>query len=403
MKQQKPHDTTLVAAQRAADLLWLQAQEEELIALSIARCEAAFSWLTKMPAKRRDTISLVAGNGIKAFINSYAMPEKQQQLDSDIFGAAPRELSQSVTLQQTLQLIQMVVAVVEEVVSARNTHLHEAVLRFSRDVAFTAAAVYAKAAERRGLWDARLESLIVDAIVSDKTESDQTSRLAALGWKGNGAVTLLVGTISPDADVENLRRTVRKHNCDVLIGMQGSRMLLVLGLFAQKENLQIATAELTTLANALQQHFLDAPLVIGQTVHSISQAHRSARAALNALKVADSCYGVTYPAAADDLLPERIIAGDMLARKIAMERIYVPLKDAANGLLVTLQAYLATGGSLEHASRELFVHTNTVRYRLKRVQELLQLDPTNPRDAFVLRTALTAGELLHKQHTAREQ
>ena len=41
--------------------------------------------------------------------------------------------------------------------------VREAVLRYSREVAFSAAQVYAQAAEARGAWDARLESLVVDA------------------------------------------------------------------------------------------------------------------------------------------------------------------------------------------------------------------------------------------------
>src|SRR6478736_303607 len=36
--------------------------------------------------------------------------------------------------------------------------LREAVLRYSREIAFAAAQVYAEAAEARGAWDARLES-----------------------------------------------------------------------------------------------------------------------------------------------------------------------------------------------------------------------------------------------------
>mgnify|MGYP002719579930 FL=1 len=37
--------------------------------------------------------------------------------------------------------------------------------------------------------------------------------------------------------------------------------------------------------------------------------------------------------------------------------------------------------------------TNTVRYRLRRVSELTGWDPLVPRDAYVLRTAITVGRL----------
>ena len=43
--------------------------------------------------------------------------------------------------------------------------LRLAVLQFSREVAFATAHVYASFAESRGAWDARLEALVVDALV----------------------------------------------------------------------------------------------------------------------------------------------------------------------------------------------------------------------------------------------
>ena len=48
---------------------------------------------------------------------------------------------------------------------------------------------------------------------------------------------------------------------------------------------------------------------------------------------------------------------------------------------------------LESCARALFVHPNTVRYRLRRVAELTGRSPTDPRDALVLRFALLAARL----------
>ncbi|WP_421015419.1 PucR family transcriptional regulator, partial [Glutamicibacter creatinolyticus] len=97
--------------------------------------------------------------------------------------------------------------------------------------------------------------------------------------------------------------------------------------------------------------------------------------------------------AADDLLPERVVNGDQLAADALHERVYQPLQHAANALTETLASYLALGHSLEGTARELFVHANTVRYRLKRVSEVTGWDPLVPRDAFVLQTALMVGRL----------
>ena len=102
---------------------------------------------------------------------------------------------------------------------------------------------------------------------------------------------------------------------------------------------------------------------------------------------------------ADQLLPERALAGDGLARRTLIEQIYEPLRDQAGELLETLWCYLDNGRSLEATARELFVHPNTVRYRLKKVAELVGWNPTSPRAAMNLQAALILGSIA--QHGAR--
>ena len=59
----------------------------------------------------------------------------------------------------------------------------------------------------------------------------------------------------------------------------------------------------------------------------------------------------------------------------------------------TLTAFLDSGGALEATARNLFVHANTVRYRLRRIAEVCGETPTEARGAFVLRVALALGRL----------
>jgi hypothetical protein len=46
----------------------------------------------------------------------------------------------------------------------------------------------------------------------------------------------------------------------------------------------------------------------------------------------------------------------------------------------------------------LFVHPNTVRYRLRRIADFTGRDPAVPRDAYVLRVASTLGRLSRQAH-----
>ena len=92
-----------------------------------------------------------------------------------------------------------------------------------------------------------------------------------------------------------------------------------------------------------------------------------------------------------DLLPERALAGDGHARRFLVDEIFLPLQRARGELLETLAAFLEQGAGIEGTARALFVHPNTVRYRLRQAADLTGLTPTLPRDAFTLQVALVLG------------
>lgn len=303
-------------------------------------------------------------------------------------------------MQETLQLIRVVVSVVEERVAPRSAALQEAVLHYSRDVAFAAADVYARAAEARGLWDARLEALVVDSILTGESDDELPSRIAALGWHGDGESAVLVGTAERVVDVDQLRRSARHAGADLLVGLQGSRLVLVLGRIEPKQkDVSGQTRDALSfleIAGQLADGFSDGPLVLGPTVDNLIEASRSARAALAGVAVARAWRNAPRPVAADDLLPERALAGDGLARRTLIEQIYEPLRAQSPELLETLWCYLDNGRSLEATARELFVHPNTVRYRLKKVSELIGWNATGAREALILQSALIAGSIAHQ-------
>lgn len=376
-------------------LAWLRRISGDIATITLKRLEETLPWYAEMPPARRSAVGLVAQAGITSFIQWYDDPESTPWIASDIFAAAPRELLRSVSLQQTLQLIRVTVEVTEERVAGNGEHLREAILLYSREVAFAAADVYARAAEARGLWDARLEALVVDSILTGEADEELPSRIAALGWHGHGEVAVLVGTTPPQFDVDQLRRTARKLGVDVLIGVQGSRLVLVVGRSEQSAHGDDVNGELPfdEIARRLEPGFGEGFLVLGPTVPALVDASQSARAALAGFAVARAWRHAPRPVEADDLLPERALAGDPLAKQTLVERIYRPLQSHSADLVATLWAYLDNGRSLEATARELFVHPNTVRYRLKRVSEVIGWDATGPREALILQTALILGSI----------
>jgi DNA-binding PucR family transcriptional regulator len=99
------------------------------------------------------------------------------------------------------------------------------------------------------------------------------------------------------------------------------------------------------------------------------------------------------PVSSDELLPERALDGDADAVRVLVTSAYQPLLAGGAALLDTLTAYLEQGSSLEATARMLFVHPNTVRYRLRRVTELTGYTPSDGRDGFTLWAAIILGRL----------
>ena len=154
---------------------------------SVSRMDEALPWFRSMPADQRSWIMLIAQAGIAAMVEWIRDPQPHPQVTGEVFGAAPRELARSVTLQQAVAMVKVTVNVIEEQVDhlaapGEEGALREAVLRYSREVAFAAAEVYARIAETRGAWDARLQALLVDALLRGDPPDALASRVAALGW-----------------------------------------------------------------------------------------------------------------------------------------------------------------------------------------------------------------------------
>jgi hypothetical protein len=295
----------------------------------------------------------------------------------------------AVPLKQTVDLVKLTVEVMDDHVESVAepgdvVALRVAVLQFSREVAFATAHVYASFAERRGAWDARLEALVVDALVRGERSEELPGRAAALGWAGTQPVTVLVGAAPADGDAHGaVRRAARSQHCEVLVGVHAEQLVVVLG----------GSDDVTSAARRVAEEFAPGPVVLGPVVDRLSAAGGSAAAALAGLRAAHAWPGAPRPVAADALLPERALDGDPLARSVLTDRVVLPLRGAGGEVLDTVRAVLAGGGNLEASARALFVHPNTVRYRLKRAAELTGLVATDPRGAWTLHVALALADL----------
>jgi hypothetical protein len=357
--------------------------------------EQRLPWFRSMSAENRSWIGLVAQAGIAAFVDWVKHPERSRSaVAGEVFGTAPRELARAVSLQQVVEMVRVTIDVVEARVDelaapGGEAELREAVLHYTREVAFAAARVYARTAEARGAWDARLEALVVDSLVRGEVGEGVHSWASALNWS-SAPVAVIVGTTEgdePEGVIDELRVTARRARLDLLAGVQGNKLLVVLG----------GTRDPLTAAQRLAGRFGHGPLVVGPVVTDLYAAASSAAAALAGLRAAPAWPDAPRPVLASDLLPERALDGDETACAELIEEVYEPLLSGGSALIDTVTTYLEQGFSLEAAARLLFVHPNTVRYRLRRVSELTGLVPTQGRGGLTLWVAIVLGRLIHKR------
>ncbi len=199
-------------------------------------------WFRSMSAENRSWLGLVAQAGVAAFVDWVKHPERTRPaVAGEVFGTAPRELARAVTLQQAVEMVRVIVDVVESQVDelaapGGEAELREAVLRYTREIAFGTAQVYARTAEARGAWDARLEALVVESLVRGEVDEGLQSWASALNWSFS-PVTVIVGTADgstaagsgAEALIDEFRILARRARLDVLAGVHGNRLVLVVG------------------------------------------------------------------------------------------------------------------------------------------------------------------------------
>ena len=357
-------------------------------------------FFAELEASQRASVQLVVQTALVNFAEWMRDPRGDVGYTAEAFALVPQELTRRIALRQTVEMVRVTMEHFEEAVPmlARNsdqmTALTIGILRYSRNLAFAAASGYADAAEARGAWDTRMEANVVDAVVRGDIGPQLQSQAAALNWDATAPATVLVGLPRPgrsDFASDDVHEIVTRRDRSALSDVHGTWLVaIVSGHLAPTDRI---------LAELLEV-FADGPVVIGPAAASLVAAHYSAAEAIAGMNAVAGWSGAPRPVSARELLPERALLGDPSAIAALESDVMRPLADAGPALTETLDAYLDSGGAIEACARKLFVHPNTVRYRLKRIADFTGRDPMLPRDAYVLRVASTVGRLSRQTNHA---
>jgi DNA-binding PucR family transcriptional regulator len=353
-------------------------------------------FFAELEASQRASLALVVQTAVVNFVEWMTDPRSNVNYTARAFELMPQDLTRRIALRHSVDMLRVTMEFFEEVgpMLARSdeqlTALTVGILKYSRDLAFSAATAYADAAEARGSWDSRMEASVVDAVVRGDTGPELLSRASALNWDTTAPATVVVGTPAPGRESrasQDVRDIATRHGRAALTDVHGTYLVA------------IVSGQLTPTEKVfgdLLDAFSDGPVVIGPTAPMLTAAYHSASEAISGMNAVAGWRGAPRPVLARELLPERALMGDASAVAALHTDVMRPLADAGPTLTETLDAYLDCGGAIEACARKLFVHPNTVRYRLRRIADFTGRDPTQPRDAYVLRVAATVGHLAYQ-------
>ncbi|WEV73745.1 helix-turn-helix domain-containing protein [Bifidobacterium sp. ESL0798] len=247
-----------------------------------------------------------------------------------------------------------------------------------------------KAFEKLGNRE-NLETIAFECLANGIHDERVVSLLHVLGWPETFSCFTVAGVAAITYETAKSVIVNSAHDLGSQYCLVGRSHGLTIGLVVIQS---AATPEVTCTA-MMKAFDKQQPVCLGPTRRNVAGAARSLGAVLSAFHIMPAIHPLPRPARASDMLPERALVGDIDAVDELYQTVYQSLKSENENdpTLPTVSAFLSSGGSLEATGKALNVHPNTVRYRIKRAADATGWDANDPRDAYVLRTAITIGAI----------
>ena len=240
--------------------------------------------------------------------------------------------------------------------------------------------------------------VLAEALNGRLSEDELGTRLRPFGVGGDAAVIVFAGTDGPppataegdldrllaDAGVGALVASRERLLCAVVDVPRGVDPVALAG--RARDSLVAEHGELRAAASR--------PAPVG----SLRRSFHEARCALEAAALVN---GAALPVASyRDLGAFQLLLSlqDDDALRLYCDSVLGPLEDASgeygDELIRSLEAFIEQNGQWERAARELYCHRHTLRYRIRRVEQLTGRNLSTARDRIEFWLALRARELV---------
>ncbi|HYN90353.1 MAG TPA: PucR family transcriptional regulator [Thermoleophilaceae bacterium] len=241
--------------------------------------------------------------------------------------------------------------------------------------------------------------VLAEALTGRLSEEELAMRMRPFGVGQQAAVLVFGGleeTPAPQAEGE-LDRFLADSGVGALVA---TRDRLLCAVVDARDGMDpVALAARAREAIAAEEGALRAAASRPAPVGSLRRTFHEARCALEAAALAN---GSSPPVASyRDLGAFQLLLSlqDDDALRLYCDSVLGPLEDASgeygDELIRSLEAFIEQNGQWEKASRELYCHRHTLRYRIRRVEQLTGRDLSIARDRIEFWLALRGRELVN--------
>ena len=131
---------------------------------------------------------------------------------------------------------------------------------------------------------------------------------------------------------------------------------------------------------------------VSQPCRELTRYPAAYRQARETLELGARLFGEGRVVRSDDLGSYRFVPA-LVESGLRAETEYVQVSRLSDELLRTLEAYLDSGGNTALAAKQLFLHRNTLRQRLERISQALQIDVSVPQRWLALQLAIKTARM----------
>ena len=239
--------------------------------------------------------------------------------------------------------------------------------------------------------------VLAEALTGRLAESEIESRLRPFGVGGQAAV-LVFATDDPGAAEPDLEDALSEAGVGALVACRDKLLCAVIDAVEGLDPIELARSLRASLVAGHAGE--DARAGVGRVapVGMVRRGFHEARCALEATAFANG--STPEVASHEDLGAFRLLLSvqDDEALRVYTQSVLGPLEDGGgeygDELLRSLEAFIEQNGQWEKAARQLYCHRHTLRYRIKRIEELTGRDMKSARDRIELWLALRAKELI---------